>query len=105
MEETSDINRALMLDANGVAGLLFDVFGAEMTAENTECAHCGNEARMGTLLAFTQGPGVVLRCSACEKVMIRIVQTPDSIFLDARGAVYLRLKTHRTLPHSDASGG
>lgn len=105
MEEMRDFSRALMLDANGVAGLLFDVFGAEMTAEKTECAYCGNEGRLGTLLAFTQGPGVVLRCSACEKVMIRIVQTPDSIFLDARGAVYLRVKTHRPLPPNDALGG
>ena len=105
MEETRDINHELMLDANGVAGLLFEVFGTEMTAEKTECAYCGNEARMGTLLAFTQGPGIVLRCSACENVMIRIVQTPESTFLDARGAVYLRLRTHRTPPPNDALGG
>jgi hypothetical protein len=105
MDETRDINRELMLDANGVAGLLFDVFGAEMTAEMTECAYCGNEGRMGTLLAFTQGPGVVLRCPACEKVMVRIVQTPDSFYLDARGAVYLRLKTHRPPPPNDSLGG
>jgi len=105
MEETRDINRELMLDANGVAGLLFDVFGAEMTAEKTECAYCGNEGRVGTLLAFTQGPGVVLRCSACENVMIRIVQTPEAIYLDARGVVYLRLQTHRPPPPNDALGG
>jgi len=43
------------------------------------------------LLAFTQGPGIVLRCSGCENIVIRIVQTPDAIYLDARGAVYLRL--------------
>ncbi len=105
MEETRDVNRELMLDANGVAGLLFDIFGAEMTGEKTECAHCGNEGRMGTLLAFTHGPGIVLRCSACENVMIRIVQTPETIFLDARGAVYLRLNTHRPPPPNDAPGG
>lgn len=105
MQETVDINRKLMLDANATAGLLFDVFGAEMTAEKTECAYCGNEGRLGTLLAFTHGPGIVLRCSACENVMIRIVQTPESIYLDARGAVYLRLKTHRPPPANDALGG
>jgi len=33
----------------------------------------------------------VLRCSACEGVVLRIVQTPEAIYLDARGAVYLRL--------------
>jgi hypothetical protein len=91
MEETTDINRELMLDANAVAGLLYEIFGTEMTAEPTECAGCGNEGHIGTLLAFTHGPGIILRCSACEGVMIRIVKTPEAIYLDARGAAYLRL--------------
>ena len=92
MQDTqTDMNRELMLDANAVAGLLQDIFGVEMTATPAECAHCGNVAEMGTLLAFTQAPGAVLRCSVCENVMLRIVQTPEAIYLDARGAVYLRL--------------
>jgi hypothetical protein len=92
MEETRDINRELMLDANATAGLLYEIFGAEMTASPTECAHCGREGEIGELLAFVQGPGTVLRCSACENIVLRIVQTPGAIYLDARGAVYLRLK-------------
>jgi hypothetical protein len=91
MEEMTDVNRELMLDANATAGLLYEIFGVEMTASPTECAHCGNEDEMGTLLAFTQGPGIVLRCSTCENVVLRIVQTPEALYLDARGAVYLRL--------------
>lgn len=91
MEETTDINRELMLDANATAGVLYEIFGVEMTASPTECANCGNEGEMGELLAFTQGPGIVLRCSTCENVVLRIVQTPEAIYLDARGAVYLRL--------------
>lgn len=112
MEETqTDLNRELMLDANATAGLLLDIFGLEMTAAPTECAHCGNESEIGTLLAFTQGPGIVLRCSACEQVMIRIVQTPEAVFLDARGAVYLRLAKPKPLPaevppiENDSLGG
>ena len=87
-----DTNQEMMLDANSVGGLLWDIFGAEMTAEPTKCAHCGNQAEIGTVLADTQGPGVVLRCSTCGKVVLRIVQTPDAVYLDARGAVYLRLR-------------
>ena len=87
MEEMTDINRELMLDANATAGVLHEIFGLEMTAEPTECANCGREAEMGTLLAFTQGPGIVLRCSGCENVVLRIVQTPDATYLDARGAL------------------
>jgi hypothetical protein len=48
---------------------------------------------------------VVLRCSSCEQVVLRIVRTPEAIYLDARGAVYLRLTTHKTLPENDAPGG
>ena len=95
MEETRDINRELMLDANATAGLLYEIFGIDMTAAPAECFSCGNQAEVGTLLAFTQGPGVVLRCSTCEHVVVRIVKTPDEIFLDARGAVYIRLKREK----------
>jgi hypothetical protein len=91
MEERTDINRELMLDANATAGILYEIFGVEMTASPTECANCGNEGEVGELLAFTQGPGIVLRCSTCENVILRIVQTTEAIYLDARGAVYLRL--------------
>ncbi len=87
----SDMNHELMLDGNSAAGLLQEIFGTEMTAAPTECANCGAEGEMGTLLAFTQAPGVVLRCPACEQVVVRIVQTPNAYYIDARGAVYLRL--------------
>ena len=94
-EETiNDMNRELMLDANAVAGVFQEIFGVEMTAAPTECASCGAEGEVGTLLAFTQAPGIVLRCPACENVMLRITRTPDAIYLDARGAVYLRLARH-----------
>ncbi len=90
-DNITDMNRELMLDANAAAGLLQEIFGADMTAAPTECANCGAEGEMGTLLAFTQAPGVVLRCPACEQVVVRIVQTPNAYYIDARGAVYLRL--------------
>ena len=62
MDEITDINRELMLDANAAAGLLYEIFGMDMTASPAECFSCGNQAEMGTLLAFTHGPGIVLRC-------------------------------------------
>ena len=94
MEETTDINRELMLDANAAAGLLYEIFGIEMTTALGECFSCGNQAELGSLLAFTHGPGVVLRCSMCEHVVVRVVKTPDEIFFDARGAVFIRLQRH-----------
>lgn len=89
--EPTDSNTEMMLDGNAVGGLFMSLFGVEMTAAPTECATCGTAHVMGALWAFTQAPGIVLRCPACHQVMVRIVETPDAIYLDARGAVYLRI--------------
>ncbi len=89
MNDIVDISRTLMVDGNAVAGLLQDIFTAEMTASPAECAHCGRRGEVGTLLAFLHGPGVVLRCPACENVVLRVARAPDRVYLDARGAAYL----------------
>ena len=81
------------LDANAVAGMLNEIFGSEMTTVDSRCGSCGNNAQMGTLRAYgLNGPGVVLRCSICHAVVLRMARRPDGTFLvDARGAAYLRL--------------
>ncbi len=91
MDESLDLARALTLDGNAVAGLLEEVFGWDMTAEPSKCAHCGNVGDGGTLLAFVGGPGTVLRCSVCKEVVVRIVRTETATYIDARGAAFIRL--------------
>ena len=81
----------VVLDGNAVAGLLRAVFGTEMTTASGICVHCGNDAMLAELLAFTRGPGVVLRCRACAEVMVRIAETPNGTFIDVRGATHLRM--------------
>jgi Family of unknown function (DUF6510) len=90
-DEMMDITSELMLDGNAAAGMMLEIFGVEMTAAPTECANCGNEAEMGALMAFNQAPGMVLRCPVCEQVVIRMVETPEAVYIDARGAMYLRI--------------
>jgi hypothetical protein len=80
------------LDANAVAGTLREVYGVEMTAVGSRCAHCGNRAEIGTLRAYVGGPGIVLRCSTCSEMVIRIMRRADGSFLvDATGAAYIRM--------------
>jgi hypothetical protein len=90
-DEAQDLNTSLMLDGNSVAGLLAEAFGREMTEVPCRCAHCGATGAMGTLLAFTQSPGVVLRCPHCVEVVLRMVSTDTVIYLEARGATFIRL--------------
>jgi hypothetical protein len=86
-----DMNRALMVDGNAAGGMLQDVFSAEMTASPTECAHCGRHEQIGELLAFVHAPGLILRCPGCENILMRVVKTDEFTYVDARGAVYLRI--------------
>ena len=89
--DQSDPHLPLMLDGNAAAGVLNEIFAIEATSSPVECANCGREGEIGTLLAFMHAPGIVLRCPACEKIILRVVQTPEAIYLDLRGAAYLRL--------------
>jgi hypothetical protein len=89
--DDADMNTALMVDGNAVAGQLLDVFGRDMTMAMARCAACASEAPMGTLMAFTHSPGVVLRCPTCQAAVARIVETPAAIYIEARGATFLRL--------------
>lgn len=86
------LDRALRLDGNAAAGLLREVFALEMTACPVECANCGTRGEVGRLIAYGRPMGMVLRCPACEQVVMRIVETPTAILLDARGAACLRLE-------------
>lgn len=87
------MDEPMMLDANAVAGDLAELFGFEMTATVHRCAHCGNVGQMGTLLAWTQGPGITLRCCICRGVVVRIVRTPTRTLIDVSGAAYMEIRT------------
>ncbi len=81
----------MMLDGNAAAGLFQDIFGREMTDSPTRCERCGREGALGTLHLFNRAPGAVLRCPKCEAVMLRVVETSEALYLDARGVTCLRL--------------
>ena len=89
MKEPTTDDRTL--DANAVAGMLEALFGADLTVADSRCAACGREGEIGTLLAYTLAPGVVLRCPACSAVMLRMVETPRGTLIEAKGLAYLRI--------------
>ncbi len=84
-----------MLDGNALAGVLHELFDIEMTVAPVECAACGRVGEMGSLWAFIESPGYVLRCPGCQSVVMRMAVAHDQIYLDARGATYLRIPMRR----------
>jgi len=46
------------LDGNAIAGLLEDVFGAEMTTASCACASCGASGQVAELVVCSRAPGL-----------------------------------------------
>ena len=81
----------LVLDANALGGMLAGVFGEDVTGSPGQCAHCHTVSMVGTMRAYTRGPGMVLRCPACAQVVLRVVQTPTATYVDASGVGWIRI--------------
>lgn len=88
----AQVEHQMMLDGNAVAGLLQEVFGAEMTDQPACCAHCGRTSRIGAMQVYGQEMGKVLRCPHCEQVVMRLVERPDGVLMEMRGLQYVRLQ-------------
>jgi hypothetical protein len=67
---------ALWLDGNAFAGMLAELFGAEMTTAERGCATCGERRAVGAHRAY-RGAGVVLRCPVCSDMAMLIAELPD----------------------------
>ena len=63
-------------DGNAIAGVLQEVFVSEVTMARIACASCGNIEPIGAEHAYTQAPGIVLRCRHCEDVLLVVTQPP-----------------------------
>jgi hypothetical protein len=81
-----------VLDGNALAGTLAAAFGSDVSAVPGRCAQCGVVSVVGQLRAYVRAPGAVLRCPACDGIVLRVVETDEAIYVDARGAAYLRFE-------------
>jgi hypothetical protein len=84
-----------VLDGNALAGPLASVFQADVTAVPGRCVDCGTVSVVGALRAYVRAPGAVLRCPVCDGVVLRVVETEEATYVDARGASYLRFERRR----------
>ena len=88
-------------DGNVMAGPLSELFALDVTAAVARCRGCGRAAEVATLRVYGPDPGLVGRCPGCDDVLLRIVRTPDAVWLDLGGVTSLRVPTPRN--HSSPS--
>jgi hypothetical protein len=85
----------LRLDGNALAGTLDELFAVEMTSALGCCDSCGQVAALGGqhLYRYPRAPGAVLRCQACEGVLMVLVEGPSGWRVTLRGLRWLEIRS------------
>jgi hypothetical protein len=79
----------LAVDGNAIGGLLAEVFGTEMTTAVATCGGCGAVSQVAELAVYRPGPGTVVRCLACDSVLMVFVTVRGVTCVDLRGMTSL----------------
>jgi hypothetical protein len=90
------------LDGNAAAGELADIFEFDVTIAVTTCAACHHTHPIATLGTYAQAPGLVLRCTSCEAVQLRLVRSPQRMWIDLRGVDVLEIPTSPSVTQATA---
>jgi hypothetical protein len=83
----------LKLDGNAAAGTLEQIFRFEITTAVGTCANCGATAEFGSTSVYAPAIGIVVRCPACEAVLLRLAGTGEGRYwLEMTGVRCLELR-------------
>jgi len=77
------------LDGNAVTGDLSAVFTGDLSGAIATCAGCGMTGPVATVMVY-ESMGEVLRCPACDSVLLRLMRAAGETRLDMRGVSLLR---------------
>ena len=77
------------VDGNAIGGLLYDVFGTEMTTAIGKCARCGATAQLAEFVVYPRAPGTVARCRNCMALLMVITHVREMNCVDLRGLAWI----------------
>ena len=89
MDERNDMENKL--DGNASAGALQAIFAFEMTQVVVTCGGCGASNLIAETVVYMSGMGTIVRCPACDHVLIRVARVKGRDFLDLQGSRVLRI--------------
>jgi hypothetical protein len=79
------------LDGNAAAGVLGEIFPAEMSMAHIRCAGCATVEPVGAEMVYMDAPGMVMRCVHCQSVLLTVVHGEEYFWLEMRGATWLQI--------------
>ena len=77
------------LDGNAIAGLLNEIFDAELTTATGVCASCGASRQVAEVEVYLRAPGTVARCRTCGSVLMVVVDVRGIKCVDLTGLAAL----------------
>jgi hypothetical protein len=82
----------LLLGGDAGARLVQQVFVPDVTLARIRCGACDGVTGIGALAVYAGPMGAVLKCSDCENVLMRVVDTPHGLWLEMGGARNVRFQ-------------
>ena len=77
------------VDGNAIGGMLYEVFGREMTMAQAVCGRCGARGPIAECQVYLGGPGIVVRCRACHNLVMVLVEVRQMVCVDLSGLTEL----------------
>ena len=74
-------NAQSVVDGNAVAGMLWDVFGADVTVLIGVCRSCGTGARLAEAVVELDDVAAIVRCRACTHTLFTVMREDDGMRL------------------------
>jgi hypothetical protein len=78
-----------VLDGNAIGGLLIELFGTEMTTAVGTCGSCGTAGQVAEMAVYQPKLGTVVRCRACDNVLMVFVEVRGVTCVDLHGLASL----------------
>lgn len=80
---------ATIVDGNCLAGMLGDLFGADVTSLVGTCAGCGADARVAEAVVELDSHAAIVRCRSCTRTLFTVLHGTDSprLLIGTLGAI------------------
>lgn len=66
-------NTSMIVDGNCLAGMMGDLFGADVTALVAVCSGCGTEARVAEAVVELDSHAAIVRCRSCTRTLFTLL--------------------------------
>lgn len=79
------------VDGNALAGPLSEIFSVDMTTASGRCAGCGDISPLALAMVYPKPKAFIVRCHVCGEVLMTLVQSSESNWVDLTGLSALTL--------------